>query len=100
MSQEPEEKGKSIPAALALSVFVLGASLSWSVFHGRVEERRRAHAAAVEDQARQYAFLAQRQLDAYAVSSLSLAAYVDTAPHISNASLKAFVRASSNFAHL
>jgi len=85
--------------ALALALAVLGASLavSYVVFNARASAHRQTVSDNFEDVAKQYAFMVQRQLDAYAGANRGLAAYVSASTDIDALGLRSFIRAAGYF---
>lgn len=100
MSQQHQEKGKWLPLILATTIFLIGTASGLGLHGQRVEREQRRLALENEEAARQYAFLAQRQLDAYASTGLSLAAHLGTSTVISNATVNAYVKSARHFEQL
>jgi diguanylate cyclase (GGDEF)-like protein/PAS domain S-box-containing protein len=94
-------KAKSIARwtalALALAVFSAGLAVSYVIFHARASAHQQTVADNFEDIANQYAFMVQRQLDAYAGANRSLAAYVSASTDIDAVGMNAFVRHAGYF---
>jgi diguanylate cyclase (GGDEF)-like protein/PAS domain S-box-containing protein len=97
MNRKEKSTERWIALVLALVVFSAGLVVSYAVFNARSGAHQRAVADIFEDTVNQYAFMVQRHLDAYAVTNLSLAAYVSASTDISARGLNAFIRTAGYF---
>jgi diguanylate cyclase (GGDEF)-like protein/PAS domain S-box-containing protein len=97
MNKKATSTERWIALVLALAVFSAGLVVSFVVFNARAGAHRQAVADNFEDTAKQYAFLIQRHLDAYAATNRSLAAYVSASTDIDALGLQAFIRTAGYF---
>jgi diguanylate cyclase (GGDEF)-like protein/PAS domain S-box-containing protein len=100
MQKQVKHAEKWIAIALSLAVFSVGIVISYAAYYQRATEHQRKLANEFEQTARQYAFLVQRQLDVYAATSQSLAAFVSASDRIDNEDFKTFVHAAGFFGRL
>jgi diguanylate cyclase (GGDEF)-like protein/PAS domain S-box-containing protein len=100
MQQQAKRAEKWIAMALSLAVFSVGIVISYAAYHQRVTQHQQKLANEFEQTARQYAFLVQRQLDVYAATSQSLAAFVSASDRIDNEDFKSYVHAADFFGRL
>jgi diguanylate cyclase (GGDEF)-like protein/PAS domain S-box-containing protein len=97
MDRTTRESESWVAIALAVAVFCAGLAFACTAYSQRAADHQQKVADDFEDRARQYAFLVQRQLDAYAATSQTLAGYVATSNAIDSKNFAAFIRAAHYF---
>jgi diguanylate cyclase (GGDEF)-like protein/PAS domain S-box-containing protein len=100
MNSKAKRTETLVASALALAVLSIGMVITYLVYDEHADQHRKKLDDDFHQSARQYAAQAQRQLDVYAATNHSLAAYLGTSADIDRNSFSAFIHAAHYFSRL